>query len=635
MSKYYRVCTKLNDIGTFVKEGQNLDKYKDSEAYVSVFKYSEEQKKQFEEKKTVTGINDVVTDILYFDFDGDDLEEVRKDTLTVVERLQKYGAKNINICFSGRKGFHLALHTTTTFSPTEAKTLATNIAGDLASFDSVIYNANRIIRVEGSVHTGTGLRKTRISEKELKESSIADLKALSKERYEYTKPSKETLTGAILELKEPKKKEKKEDELTITTGVDYNSNPYKLQPWKLALSQGFFPSGNRSNSLMILASTLVNKKLNKTQCYYALKAAADLQADRYGEDRFSKGEIWTNIIEQVYKDSWQGGTYSEDNFPTQLQNYFEGLGIPRQEYSKVANSVSRLDDEFDSFMNYAETINENTMETGITELDTALKLRKGHLIGLIAPPGAGKTSFAITLLKNTSNKGTNSYFGCYDMYKHNITSKLIVRETGDSEDNMFQAFIDKDAKKIKTYRDALKNYSNVSFCFKSGQTIKDLKKSIDMEEEKQGKAIDLVIIDYLELIQTDKSDPTISSAEAIQGLREVANDGRVVVVLLQPNKMSSKINMPMMSYNAAKGSSSIAQACTAILGCWREGVSPDTPENDNYFSINILKNRNGPLASLDFSWDGKTQKIGSLSAEDKFRLSVLRDTKNDADSEDY
>ena len=57
------------------------------------------------------------------------------------------------------------------------------------------------------------------------------------------------------------------------------------------------------------------------------------------------------------------------------------------------------------------------------------------------------------------------------MYKHNITSKLIVRETGDSEDNMFQAFIDKDAKRIKTYRDALKNYSNVSFCFKSGQTM--------------------------------------------------------------------------------------------------------------------------------------------------------------------
>jgi len=141
--------------------------------------------------------------------------------------------------------------------------------------------------------------------------------------------------------------------------------------------------------------------------------------------------------------------------------------------------------------------------------------------------------------------------------------------------------------------------------------------------------------DYLELIETEKSDPTASSAEAINGLREIANDGRVVVVLLQPNKMSSKPDQPMLSYNAAKGSSMIAQAVTAMITCHRPGYSSENPENDRFFSVNVVKNRNGPLSQIDFSWEGKTQTIKELTPEQRFELSVLRDTKKDADEDDY
>ena len=126
----------------------------------------------------------------------------------------------------------------------------------------------------------------------------------------------------------------------------------------------------------------------------------------------------------------------------------------------------------------------------------------------------------------------------------------------------------------------------------------------------------------------------MASAEVIQELRALANTGKAVIVLLQPNKMSSKVNQPMMSYNAAKGSSAIAQACTVVLGCWREGMSPDHPENDKYFSINVLKNRSGKMASLDLAWEGSTQRMTELTVEQKFQLQVLRDTKDDADDDD-
>ncbi len=186
----------------------------------------------------------------------------------------------------------------------------------------------------------------------------------------------------------------------------------------------------------------------------------------------------------------------------------------------------------------------------------------------------------------------------------------------------------KDTKQIGEFQKVLrKNFNNVSFCFKSGQSIGELRDSIRQEEQRLGEEIKLVIVDYLELIRAKSSDPTQASAEAIQGLREIANDGKVVVCLLQPNKLSSTPDEPLLTYNAAKGSSAIAQAVTAMITCHRPGYSSQTPEEDNYFSINIVKNRMGALGSADFSWHGPTGRIKPLEDIEKEHLRELRNLK--------
>lgn len=390
---YYRLCTSLKDKGILIKEGVDLTKYKRGEAYISAYKYDEEHNELFKKNNSVAGFSGVTTDIIYFDIDNSDFSIAQKDTITIVERLKKYNIKNTVICFTSGKGFHLALHTVHIFSPKEAKTLAINLAGDLPSFDSTIYNDNRLIRIEGSVHNKTGLRKTRISEEELRTLSLADLRTLAKDEYKYVKPEKETLTEAFLKLSEPVNKDKKEDKVTITEGVDYFSNPYKLQPWKLAISQGFFPDGHRSNALMILAATLKNKNLLKEQCYYALKAAADLQADRYDSDKFGKEEIWDNIIKQVYSPTWQGGSYAEDNFDIQIQQYFEDLGVPRKEESDLVGTrytPIKIGDVGASFEKFVLNYEKNVIKTGIAPLDRDIPITPGMNLGIIGAPGAGK-----------------------------------------------------------------------------------------------------------------------------------------------------------------------------------------------------------------------------------------------------
>lgn len=632
---YIRLCEGLNDYGKLIPQDVNIYNFvKDTnkDYYTSVYLYNEEQKKQFDRKHSIAGITDVITNQLIFDFDSKDIELARQDTIEVVNRLAYYGilGEEINIYFSGNKGFHIVLDTNKTFTPKQSKVAASKIANGLKSFDSVVYNSNRILRLANTKHPETGLFKTNISVEELKNMPIDQIRELASEEYEVYETNKLYLEeDRYNKLFKEEKEETTENDKLLFDELNLNKKPKFLSPWKYALEQGFFPSGLRSYSLMVLASTYKGLGYNETKCYYSLKAAADLQAQRFNQEKFSKEEIYKNIISQVYGQNWQGGTYAEDNFPDQLKDYLTELGIPRQNETDIhENYVVNITKGFDSFREYAENIDANTMKFNIPDLDNVLKVQVGHLIGVLAGPGIGKTSLALTLLNNTSKEGVKSFFGSYDMAGNILVQKLLQRETRLTSDEIYDIYRNKDYEQIKNFSKILeKNYSNVSFCFKAGQTVEELRESIRKEELKMGEEIKLVIVDYLELIRTKSSDPTIASAEAIQGLREIANEGKVVVCLLQPNKMSSKPDEPLLSYNAAKGSSAIAQAVTAMITCNRPGYSSQTPENDVYFSINVVKNRMGALSQVDFSWDGPTGRIGQLEDIQKQDLAELRALK--------
>jgi len=106
------------------------------------------------------------------------------------------------------------------------------------------------------------------------------------------------------------------------------------------------------------------------------------------------------------------------------------------------------------------------------------------------------------------------------------------------------------------------------------------------------------------------------------------------VCLLQPNKLSSTVSEPILTYNAAKGSAAIAQAVTAMVTCYREGYNPNNPETDKFFNINIVKNRGGPLGKADFDWHGPTGKISPLEDIQRQELAELRQLKKAEKSDD-
>jgi replicative DNA helicase len=677
---YIRLC----EGSTYIKDGKEKYFYKtqmvksmeeaikiakkkpEGDWYYSTYKYNEKHKKRHDEENSVKGVRDVTTNALWWDIDcAGDLEKARKIILEVSHRLIKKGFKeeNLQLRYSGSKGYHLWVETDKQMTPEEVENITTNLSLDpsnkvtglLEGFDTSMYDANQVLRLPLTVNKKSDLfcRPIKLSDvesltdDEIKESakdiSSIDYKKVEK-YYGTAKMPKDVYNLRTVAVKVKKAPEELLD--FDIKKIDYSKKPSFLNNAEWALQQGYFRGsesasktgdvGERDDSFLCLAAVYKKKGFDKISTYHLLKGVAELQASRTGEDRFQNDEIWEKV-ENVYHPEWKAGTHRiwlEEKYATKYN-------IPMVNYNADTKIVS-IKQGFQNFIDYAKDIDEYRFEFGIPELDSKMKARTGYLIGMLAPPGMGKTSFAITALNNTSKMGKKSIVFSYDMAESVLFQKLLQRETGLDEDTIFNNIVsalkedDKKARyRVKEWTKLLdENYENCTFVFKSGQTIKEIKQTIMETELAIGDSVPFIIVDYSELVQSQFSDPTQASAEVIQGLREIANEmNKLVFVLMQPNKMSSTPNEPLLSYNCAKGSSAIAQAVTMMITAHRPGYSSENPENDRFFSVNCVKNRMGQLFACDFGWDGPTGKISQISDSERTFLEQLRDMNKEQKEE--
>jgi len=645
---FIRVCEGLNDIGKLVPINDYTSYIKDlnKDHYTSIYHYTESHKKQADEiieierdgkkikrPRGVSGITDVTTNKLVWDFDSSSLEDARKDCLELVNRLEAKGivSDNINICFSGNKGFAVEVNSTDTFNPSEFKNIVTALASDLKTFDPKVVNPSRIFRVPFTKHITSGLYKTPLYKEELQNLSIEGIKELSKTSskidVEYL-THKSIIPMSIKMLKIAKKEVKKKVEMQVSD-LDLKNKPEWLSNWKFALSRGLFKEGTRSFALTILAATCRAQNLSKIQTYYFLKAAADEQSDRYGSEKFSKDEIWKNIIEVVFGQNWQGGSWSEEHFPDDIKQHLLDLGIPRGNVveDKGLESVSDISGVF---TDYAENIDKNTIKTGIPGLDGIVRITTSMMVGLLGAPAGGKSATILNILRNMSLSGESSVFFSLDMGRPLIFQKMVQQLTGFDSDYLFKIYQQKNEEKKQFIQKTIEhNYQNVQLCFKTGATVEDLKKYIIDHEQTTGKKVRLVAVDYLEKVLGPYSDATANSGYVAAKLQELANDLRLcVILLLQPQKMVGVPSDPILSYRNIKGASVIEQDCRIVLSLWREGYNPQSYENDKFITYAVLKNTMGQLGQVECGWDGLKGEVFELDDMEKVELKELKKLKS-------
>lgn len=619
----YKLIPADDDLNNHIKDNNK-------DYYTSIFRYNDEHYKQWKETKSLSGIQDVFTTKLVFDFDNKaDVNLAKKDTLELVSRLLARGvpSDSIQISFSGNKGFGVELDTTSRFTPEEFKTVVFNLAQDLPTFDKKIYDPQRIIRVVGTKHQESGLFKYPLSPNQLAEFDITQIRRMA---VTVDDVDADVIAGwkqielpeSIMSLKIPKTKEKVKN--VVLHDLDLSLKPKWLTEPKFALQEGFFEEGERNTACMILASTYKNQGFSSKIAFSMIRATLELREERFGYP-FNENELQKTVIDLVYGSHWQGGQYSYEKTPL-LQDVTKRLGlkIPQEEVPLVpVGNITNI------FRKFASEIDKNTIKLGIPLIDNNIKITTSMLVGLLAAPSAGKTSVSLNILNSASREGIKSAFYSLDMGAPLVYQRLIQKHTRLSGSKIFEMYKEKSPEVIKFEKVLENEYTNTKFCFKSGISVEDIKEFVILENEKSDQKIRLLVIDYLECISGPYSDPTANTAIIAQKLKDLANELEVcIILLLQPQKHAGDPSSELLSYRNIKGSSAIEQAASVVFTLWRPGFSAKNPDRDKFISIAAVKNRMGNLGCFDFSWDGLTGEINELDEYEKEELQKVRQQKD-------
>jgi KaiC/GvpD/RAD55 family RecA-like ATPase len=628
MTKYIRLCKGLNDKGLLVPKEELYDHIKDTnkDYYRSVYHYSDDQRKRFDEKGTIAGITDVETNLVVFDFDcKDDLNKSRKDALDMVSRLIERGLQvgDFNVYFSGSKGFSIEIETTHRFSPNELKNLAYKLSEGLETADSVVYNPSRVFRIPMTKHPVSGLYKVPISLDDLSDLTIDQIKEYAKDtsNADNWEVHEITLPDSLIELtrEAPEVSNTNED----LGELDLGQKPKWLSPCKYAILMGHFKSGNRSNALMALCAAIKSQGIPKEVAHRMLKGAAELQAQRTNTEPFNKEEIWNNIVSVVYGPNWNGATYGCKDHKF-LQDICPSKNSTNCHVHKQSPIVT-IDAVADKFTDYATNIDKNTVKIGIKCIDDKIRLQTCSHVVIAGSSGSGKTTTVLNILNNVSNAGSYGMFASLDMPSTLIYQKLAQRISGLNDKELYNLYKSKNQKKIEEIKQGIsKEYKNIMFDFRSGVTVEELRENLLTVKNKVGNDLKLVVIDFINRIRGPYSEETANLAYVAPRLSDLANETETLIVsLAQTARHKGGPATPLTDSRISKGSSAIEESATVVMGIWRNFYMQG--EKDKYISAGVVKTRMGREFVETLHFDGLTSRIRELTKDEQIQFEKYTD----------
>lgn len=650
-SQYVRISKGLSNyslepINTDIQK--IIDKNPDLDYYESLYQYNEDHYNTWKQKKTVSGFTGVVTNKLVFDFDSkEDINLAKTDAQNLCATLLEKGLKEkeIQVYFSGNKGFHVQLTTDQKYSRKELENTIKSLGKGLKTLDTKITDEQRLIRIPMTKHPKTKLLKIPLTVNDLNTLSSSEIQKMAGEAE--ANPDKyfdimDSFSTAVLpnSIKQYKivaeiEKPQLPEIFTSQDMPDFSNKPKFLSAAKYALLQGFFEDGERHDAVMILASTFRGLGFPKEIAKGMLNSALELHYKRTGLSEFDERELEVNVLGFVYGPRWQGGTYSDKETPL-LVKTIEKYKIVQEDNKNILFNLTQVDNTFSDF---AQNIDKNTLKIGIKSLDERIRITTSSLVCLLAAPSAGKSSISFGVLNTVSNNNIPCLFFSLDMAAPMVYQRLIQRHLGYHSDKIFNVYKNKDKFTMNKIQETLKNeYKNVKFCFKSGLTVQDIRESIIKEKELTGEYPKLVVIDYLECVQSPFSDPTAGKAYVASNLKDIANEfGLCVFLLVQPQKSAGDPSYELNSYRKIKGSSVIEEAASQIFTIYRPGFNPKSSDDDKFMTITVVKNRMGELASFDYAWEGLRGAIRELTHEEENDLKALREDieKNRSVNEKY
>ncbi len=241
-------------------------------------------------------------------------------------------------------------------------------------------------------------------------------------------------------------------------------------------------------------------------------------------------------------------------------------------------------------------------------------LQKSDLIMIAARPSMGKTAFALNIAQNASVMGNGSVaLFSLEMSKEQLVQRLLSSEAMVEIQKIRTGNLEtKEWDKIYMAIDVLSK-ANIHIDDTPGITSLEIKNKC--RRLKADKGLDLIIIDYLQLMSADsKSESRQQEISTIsRSLKNLARELDCPVIALSQLSRAPELrsdHRPILS--DLRESGSIEQDADIVIFLYRdEYYNPETTEKPNICEVIIAKQRNGPTGTIELTWLGKYTKFAN------------------------
>lgn len=312
----------------------------------------------------------------------------------------------------------------------------------------------------------------------------------------------------------------------------------------------------------------------------------------------------TQIVESIYQGNNEPVPTILDDAEQRIFSVGERHSQRSSSYSDIKSVLLPVLRNIGELMQHKGAI--TGLPTGFTDLDTKLAgLQKSDLLILAGRPAMGKTSFAMNIAANVAmdHQAPVAVFSL-EMSKEQLVSRLLASSARIDAQKLRTGWLkEKDYEQLVTMAH---NLTKIPLFIDDTPAISINALRAKARRMKREKEIQLIIIDYLQLMQGDgKAENRVQEISQVsRGLKALAKELNIPVIALSQlsRKLEERPNKrPQLS--DLRESGAIEQDADVVLFVFREEVYKENDPNlAGLAELIVAKQRNGPIGTAKLTF---------------------------------
>ena len=258
------------------------------------------------------------------------------------------------------------------------------------------------------------------------------------------------------------------------------------------------------------------------------------------------------------------------------------------------------------------------LPTYFTDLDNYLSgLQDGNLAVIASRPSMGKSSLALNIGTSVAKEGKVVAFFSLEMTKEELVQRVLFSEakvtSGDARKGQLGP------EKWSRVVEAASKVNNLPLYFDDAPVITVTDIRAKSRRLKSAKSLDLIIVDYLQLMQSSSGDNRQQEiAEISRNLKNLARELKVpILALSQLNRAAEAREDKRPRLGDLRESGAIEQDADIVMMLYRDDYYNPGTDVPGVAEVNIVKNRTGMTGKVELFFSKEFTQFSNYSRQEQ------------------